>query len=141
MSAQRRAKFELRIVGQQGAGDDDGRVGVAPAQTTMRAEAHISSSGGGLRMPQQAVVISGTSAVASISGNSVSATGSAASIGDAEFGEQRGDSRRAPPRPARSRQRRPATCTAKPVSASQRSPSIAGCQLRRPRSASCSARV
>jgi hypothetical protein len=48
--------------------------------TTMRAEAHITLSGDFLRMPQQAVVISGTSTRASISGNRTSDTGLAASI-------------------------------------------------------------
>jgi hypothetical protein len=40
--------------------------------TTMRADAHITLSGDFFRMPQQEVVISGTSRVASISGNSMS---------------------------------------------------------------------
>jgi len=49
--------------------------------TTIRAEAHITSSGDLRRIPQQAVVISGTSRVGSISGNSISRTGSCASNG------------------------------------------------------------
>ena len=76
---QRVAELELRVVRQQGAGDH-GRPLAALALTTMRAEAHITLSGDFLRMPQQAVVISGTSTRESISGNSTSDTGLAASI-------------------------------------------------------------
>ena len=53
--------------------------------TTMREEAHISASGDFPRMPQQAVVISGTSWPASISGNSTSRDGSKASTGTLSF--------------------------------------------------------
>ena len=60
-------------------GRTDGRA--APRRfTTMRLEAHIMSPGLFLRMAQQRVVISGTSRLPSISGSSMSAAGSAASM-------------------------------------------------------------
>ena len=59
------------IVGKQRAGQHHRRA--APFRfTTMRLEAHITSLGLLCRMPQQAVVISGTSTRSSISGNSTS---------------------------------------------------------------------
>ena len=55
--------------------------GLRPARYTIRAEAHITSSGDLCKMSQHAVVISGTSRPGSISGNSMSRTGSYASSG------------------------------------------------------------
>ncbi len=65
---------------------------VAPLRlTTMRAVAHITLSGDFPRMPQHASVISGTSAAASISGKTISRTGSSASIATLQLGEQLGE--------------------------------------------------
>ena len=74
-SCQRRAHLESWIVRQQRAGQHHGRA--APLRfTTMRLEAHITSFGSLCRMPQQAFVISGTSACRSISGTGRAAAGS-----------------------------------------------------------------
>ena len=61
--------------------------------TTMREEAHITSRGLLCRMPQQAVVISGTSCAPSISGNSVSCSGIVRVDGPAARGEELGVAR------------------------------------------------
>ena len=78
-SARRTAKLEPRIVRQQRAGETAGW-SASLRLTTIREVAHMTLSGDLPRMPQHASVISGTSAAASISGNTISATGSSASI-------------------------------------------------------------
>ena len=76
---QRGAQFKFRGIGQQGAGQH--RRAIRPlALDHIREDAHITVSGDLSRMPQHAVVISGTSTLSSISGNSTVMPGSCASM-------------------------------------------------------------
>ena len=89
--------------------------------TTIRELAHMTSSGDLPRMPQHASVISGTSALSSISGKTVSASGSSASIATPSSAN-----RRAKPRLISASlspdSRRLATDGWKPLAASQQQP-------------------
>src|SRR5215469_6280168 len=96
--------------------------------TTMRDDAHITLSGDLWRMPQQVVVISGTSMVASISGKIINATGSPASIGTPISANNRWNPARITASLSPDRYRL-ATSIAKPFSVSHLRPSIVGPQL------------
>ena len=124
--------FEARIIGQQRAGHHGGQWCFLPLHHHPRT-AHITSSGDLCRIPQQAVVISGTS-------RSVPFPETASAVPDRRI--------HLDPVLANSRRtrrvtfsvspvkRRPATSSLKPFRASQIRPSRVGPQLRRPRSCS-----
>lgn len=106
----------------------------------MRDVAHMTLSGLFLRMPQQLSVISGTSTVGSISGKSTSDAGAAASMAMPSAANRRANPSRteASSSPVHSRA---AAAMVKPFAESHFTPSMAGIQLRLPRSASCRSRV
>ena len=109
--------------------------------TTMRAEAHITSSGDLCRMPQQAVVISGTSRCGVHLREQHQPHRIVRVDRQCRVRRTAVRSRRAARASGSPEKRRPATSMANPLRASQTRPSIVGAQLRRPRSASCTAGV